>query len=246
VLAQVTPIAEGDARENVLQFQHLVAQLRRDLAPATALEEILIERIASCYWRLGRVVRAETAAVQTQIEDACGSSDAEDAERRLDFENPEVVIEPADRLRDVVGVDSVVAMVRAAAPDIEASGFLDEGQLEQFREVVGRVPWELASPPQRLSKAADRERREAALAELQIMEEELLRVRAEIVEADRRAAERAPRRLGVPDEATATRLLRYESAIEGQLFKAMRELERLQSSRAPNGASARLRLQIES
>lgn len=246
ILARVTPIAEGGAREKVLEFQHLLGQLRRDLAPATTLEEILIERIASSYWRLSRVLRAETAAIQAQIESARASNDAADVERRLELEDPDALIEPADRLHDVAGIDSVLEMVRAAASDVQDSGLLDAEQVEHFRRVVGRVPWALSAPEERLSKAAERERREAALADLEGMETELLGIRAEIVDAERRAAKRAPHRLGVPDAATADRLLRYESAIERQLYKAMHELERLQSLRMPNSASPRIRLQLES
>jgi hypothetical protein len=246
ILAQVTPISEGDGREDVLRFQHFLTQLRHDIQPGTAIEELLAERVASCYWRLGRVVRAETAAIQAQIEDAGGASDADDAQRRLELDDEDVGVEATDRLRDVIGVDSVLEIVRAAAAEIEGTGFLDEGQMERFREVVGRAPWTMAQPAERLSRAADRERKEGARAELADLEDELQAVRKQLVEEDRRALKRIPQRLAVPDEATANRLLRYETAIERQLFRAIQELDRLQTSRAQGRLPTRLRLELES
>jgi hypothetical protein len=44
-------------------FDELFDVLREELAPATALEEMLVERIATSYWRLARLLRAEAASV---------------------------------------------------------------------------------------------------------------------------------------------------------------------------------------
>ena len=44
-------------------FDELFDVLRDELAPATAMEEMLVERIVTSYWRLGRLLRAEAATV---------------------------------------------------------------------------------------------------------------------------------------------------------------------------------------
>jgi len=51
------------AHERVGDFHRLHETLRQDFAPGSALEEVLIESIATCYWRLARVYRAEAGAV---------------------------------------------------------------------------------------------------------------------------------------------------------------------------------------
>lgn len=49
--------------ESRAAFEELLDILRAELAPATAMEEVLVERIATSYWRLARLLRAEAAAV---------------------------------------------------------------------------------------------------------------------------------------------------------------------------------------
>lgn len=53
------PLAECESR---CEYDRLLDTLREDLGCATALEEILVERIATCYWRLARLVRSEAGA----------------------------------------------------------------------------------------------------------------------------------------------------------------------------------------
>jgi hypothetical protein len=243
ILARATPIAEGDARANVMEFQYLLAQLRRDLQPATALEEMLIERIASCYWRLGRVVRAETAAIQAQVEEL--SLDDEVENRRRVFELDDEVMEPADRLQDLPGVDSVLAMVRFARDQVEAVGHLSEEEIERFTHVVGYIVPGMEEPQPRLSKAVDQERKAAVLQELANLEGDLNSFRSRLAERDARTDARAPRMVAVPEEAAANRLLRYEGSIQAHLFKAIHELDRIQRQRAGEPVPPRLRVEVQ-
>src|SRR3990172_3062800 len=60
LLAKEIVIPAGAGRENAADFHNLLAQLRAHLAPAGVLEEVLVEKIAVCYWRLRRVLRAES------------------------------------------------------------------------------------------------------------------------------------------------------------------------------------------
>ena len=58
------PLLPHESRED---FDLLLATLRREFAPQSAIEEILVETIAACYWRLGRIVRAEAAAISERL-----------------------------------------------------------------------------------------------------------------------------------------------------------------------------------
>lgn len=70
LLAKEIVIPTGAARENPAEFHHLLAQLREYFHPAGTLEEILVEKIAACYWRLRRVLRSEAGEIQKGIDDA--------------------------------------------------------------------------------------------------------------------------------------------------------------------------------
>jgi hypothetical protein len=67
VLAQAVipePLLPYESRQ---EFDRLLATLRDELMPQSALEEMLVETIATCYWRLGRILRAEAAAISHRL-----------------------------------------------------------------------------------------------------------------------------------------------------------------------------------
>ena len=58
LLSSQIVILEGDGKENQTEFASLLRGLQQDLSPEGTLENLLVERIASCYWRLRRAVRS--------------------------------------------------------------------------------------------------------------------------------------------------------------------------------------------
>jgi|SRR5208282_2494141 len=64
VLASALLIAEGEGAEDPSEFDELLGGLRRDLAPVGTLEEMLIEKIAVCWWRQKRALRCEAGLVR--------------------------------------------------------------------------------------------------------------------------------------------------------------------------------------
>ncbi len=118
VLAQAVipePLQPYESRQ---QFDRLLATLRQELAPQSAIEEMLVETIASCYWRLARVVRAEAAAISHRhlsAQDAAGQARREaehEASRYAKWGHPHTLREQViglskamddmERLRDVM------------------------------------------------------------------------------------------------------------------------------------------------
>ena len=67
-LAQAVIPPALEQYESRPDFESLLATLRDELFPASALEEMLVERIATSYWRLARVLRAEAAAIADRQE----------------------------------------------------------------------------------------------------------------------------------------------------------------------------------
>ena len=64
VLASALLIAEGEGAEDPSEFDELLGGLRRDLAPVGTLEEMLIEKIAVCWWRQKRALRCKAGLVR--------------------------------------------------------------------------------------------------------------------------------------------------------------------------------------
>ena len=63
LLAQEVVITEGKIKEDPQQFSSFHSRLFLHYQPEGPVEEILVEKIAVCYWRLRRCLRAEQGEV---------------------------------------------------------------------------------------------------------------------------------------------------------------------------------------
>lgn len=68
LLSKKVVIQAGDGRESRAEFRNLLAQLQDDIQPNGILEEILVEKIAVCYWRLRRVLRCEIGGIRKNLD----------------------------------------------------------------------------------------------------------------------------------------------------------------------------------
>ena len=59
ILTSELLILEGPNAEDARAFNELLAALRQDFAPEGALEDLLVEKIAVCFWRQRRVLKCE-------------------------------------------------------------------------------------------------------------------------------------------------------------------------------------------
>src|ERR1035438_2103705 len=64
VLASALLIKKGGGAEDAAEFEELLAALNRDLAPVGRLEEMMVEKIAVCWWRQKRALRFEALMIR--------------------------------------------------------------------------------------------------------------------------------------------------------------------------------------
>ena len=64
----------NDSVERVEDFEALRSALVDELRPASPLEELLVDRIATLHWRARRVLRAEAGAIRVAVSDAVTQS----------------------------------------------------------------------------------------------------------------------------------------------------------------------------
>jgi hypothetical protein len=64
VLSSSVVVTKGEGAEDPAEFDELLGNLRQDLAPAGALEEMLVEKIAVCWWRQKRALRCEAGLIR--------------------------------------------------------------------------------------------------------------------------------------------------------------------------------------
>ena len=70
ILAKEVVIEAGSGKESRAKFTELLTQLRQELQPEGILEEMQVERIAACYWRLRRAQRAEVGEIRKDLDAA--------------------------------------------------------------------------------------------------------------------------------------------------------------------------------
>ena len=83
LLAREIVVPMGPGQENAEEFRFLLEQLHRDLRPTGALEEILVEKIAVCYWRLRRLLHAETGEVRKGLNSALEKAASQQRIRKM-------------------------------------------------------------------------------------------------------------------------------------------------------------------
>lgn len=64
ILSSALLIKEGQGAEDRAEFDELINALEIDLAPVGALEVMLVEKIAVCFWRQKRSLRSEAGFVR--------------------------------------------------------------------------------------------------------------------------------------------------------------------------------------
>jgi hypothetical protein len=68
LLAREVVITAGDGEENLEDFHALVERLWEYYEPVGVVEELLVQTIATCWWRKARVVRGENGEVRKQLD----------------------------------------------------------------------------------------------------------------------------------------------------------------------------------
>lgn len=64
LLSKVIVLRSEGSGETEADFAELLTQLREDVRPEGVLEEMLVEKIAICYWRLRRAIRCEVGEIR--------------------------------------------------------------------------------------------------------------------------------------------------------------------------------------
>ncbi len=258
LLAKELIIRQGDAKEDEGEFAAVLQDLCNELSPAGTVEGMLVERVAACYWRLRRAARFEIGVLREELDRVISDykpistwkakkvdlfADYEallEDERREIQENEHCVKLLRDGLpidkeadeRDNIGIWSYYHTLISQSytdedgvdPELDQDRFDEEEMtVEEMRAFVIRKGW------------TDEALREnfidqdlAGIKECQARIEELARRK-------RNAKMKSTRLIqsnSLPDALTMDRILRYETAIERQMYRALNQLERLQRQRA--------------
>jgi len=226
------------AWEDPDEYRNLLKRLAHDYQPTGAAEELEVQRIASCWWKLSRVWRYENAKIAGNL---CA--------RHAEF-NKEEKISVEDKAR--------LTLLASAGSEIKATGQIsDELKGKIFADEVLQKMWEsleadaylllarkIGLPPPEVKKITESNpasRRHFLLGIAADVAVALVRERALLLRESARLSNDIE---AVPPPEILDRVLRAEAAIDKSLSRAIDRLDRLQRRRKgePVAPSVNVRL----
>ena len=250
-LSKSVLITAKEFPDDAADYGFLLGELRDDLMPVGALEEILVEKIAAAYWRLGRIVRAEASRMSSKCNQR---SDEEISARVNDAIITKALIQSSESLdaesTELASNDPVITLLLFAKKETEAQGCINES-------LQGFIVRALKDDNERFVDAfallcdltrAKRENRSYSGKQYRHMEDSdesqksLVELLERRIEKQKRSVESLSdteqlesitweMHMTLLSSETAEKYHRYETMYERQLYKAMDQLERLQRIR---------------
>ncbi len=214
-------------QEDPHEYEDLLAALWDQYQPVGRAEELEVDRIAQCWWRLQRASRYENAAnlvarrdlgrseLNEQIE-SCEEWNKEEASVILELQNAKKMIEHTGEISE-----ELIQKIFERMPGIERRLLAHDKDAQERIEESGMSRRSQTSNPQMRSKILA-----ASITNAITFLEQLAKRRlANVVEA-------AIGQHAIPNSEALDRLLRYETTIERQLSRSYDRLERLQRRRS--------------
>ncbi len=240
-------------KESPREFKALHQRFVESLQPVGPLEEMLVDQIVTAHWRLRRALTAESGEIALSVE--------EGAWQRACLPHPRVLWAQWEALGDPLPVmqDSALGnrLIERWLGDLQAAveregeltaSAIQEafaGRTNSLSQRLEELRLQLAAKPAGTDPAAWREQnKQEALAFLRRELDTVARRRAQCEQRERHAETARQAAAVLPAAATLEKILRYETKLERQLFRAMNQLERLQRMRQGEAIPAPLTMEV--
>jgi hypothetical protein len=249
LLAKEIFIPVGDGAENPEEFNALIEALDTQFKPVGVLEEMLVEKIAVAYWRLRRAYRYEAGLIRDKLDDAITdfyentdyaghkftkTDDEIDRDIKQEQENLEIWEKDKEQLTAMLKDGKSLEEIY----DWGNWDWLTVKAIEVLPEIDEDNPPEPKKMRELLNTQAGWSDEQIWQAHIELCDDRMKHHREQILSFEKQKEKNKLRfqvikQLGsIPSKDELDRLLRYEGAIERQLYKAMNQLERLQRMRS--------------
>jgi hypothetical protein len=242
ILSEEVVVRGMRIQESAHEFKKLREQYWEHLAPVGPVEEMLVERIVTTYWRLRRALTAETGEITLSVDNGHWSRKCHEPGFMLRAFAELGQLVP--KLKEsAVGISVLTMILEKARDDVKQHGELTEEALGQVLKSLAGKPNEitekltklramLADNPDGLAPEALKAKHQEAV--LKYIENELSWCRylkRECEEREDKEEEARQAASVLPSSDVLDKILRYETTLERQLYRAMHQLERLQRMR---------------
>ncbi len=266
ILARNLLIREGEGQESAGELRRLLAQLRAELSPEGIIEEMLVERILAAYWRLRRVLVAEQGLIRQRadyasLEYGMGRVQEHNARLRSAFTHLEAHLTTSN------GARHVSEILKECLQDLDELGTIGEPAFKRLRrlftadllahdedsDIAGLIAFKAMADDYAAGSlegnGEEQPTREQCIAVLRgVLEHHLERATTlgEVAgRMEQQKAEAVAMASLLPAPEDAERLLRYEGALERQLYRAIKELRELQKARLGGAPLGPVTIEVE-
>lgn len=240
ILSNEVLVRGWNHQESSREYGKLHQRFREELQPAGPMEEMLVDQIVTCHWRLRRALKAESSEIALEVgrQDMNRQMGFKTAMRWLQWrasDNPIALMH--DSWSGICELENWLKQVRES---VEREGELTEaatripmnGQPNGLTTQLEKLRQRLQENPEGLEPEAlcERNRREV-MAHLNREIGQYQEMNFEAYERERWEEGARQDAALLPSPAALDKILRYETKLERQMFRAMAQLERIQRMR---------------
>lgn len=243
-------------KESNRRLQTIRRQFWQHYAPVGVHEEMLVEQIVVCYWRKRRVLKAESGEIALSVGQGIWERLKVRAGQRMRFEQAWGVHGESKLKLSTAGVDYMTEALETTRDLVKEKGELTEKAFEEVVKVFGYEPngvsfalavmddWRKTNPEGLEPAILKQKFQEVVCAfiddqlETRKQHRRIINVCEQMEEQSRRAA------AVLPSAETLDKILRYETTLDRQLYRAMHELERLQRMRKGESVPPPLTMEV--
>ncbi len=256
ILSSEVVLETSEIGENKKEFEDLQNSLFTDLKPMGILEEILVDRIATTYWRLRRVIRAENGAIRRQTDDLDFKQLLKKAEQADHFDQyPALTDYRNQRLRNSIGALRAKQELEELKRTVEDMGYLPEAAFKEYVKLTNierdekHFSFFMFFNENAQGRVEGEEKEKGKKALLFTLEADIKAAKASEMaaeEMEQHETEALAMALSVPSEEVIDKIARYETTLENQLHKAINQLIKLQTIRKGGKVISAQAIEIES
>jgi len=253
ILSRQVLVSGQHYQEDRREFEALHRRFWDDLQPAGPLEELLVDQIVTAHWRLRRALIAESGTIAHSVDS--------DHRRRTQGGNPllewmqwRALGDPIHPMRQSsIGAAVLADFLRKLRTDVEQSGTIRAEAVQELVARFGGQPNSLTQSLEKFRKQLEAEPDGPDLAERRL-EKALAFVNRELnsvcfseercIEDEEHELEALKAAAVLPSDGTLNKILRYETKLERQMYRAMAQLERVQRMRRGEMVPAPLSVEV--
>ena len=263
LLAKEVVITTGEGAESQEEFDALLNDLMDHFKPVATMEQMLVEKMTICHWRLKRAYRYEAGLIREKLDNATyeyyEEIGYEDVKlHRTDDEINAEIESHQEEIKEGQGGKKAIIKIRGKGKgkskdlkeaydmllswewvDDKYSHLLEEAEddeLEGIKKVLNQEEWSDEKIWRAYINICD--------IHIESLNQEIKNLQKE-KQRNELGIQVFKKLGGIPDKYKLDKLLKYEGSIEKQFYKAMNQLERLQRLRAGDNVPPPIKLDID-